>query len=126
MFYGSDYGGRTAAILASLIATCKRLGLDPFAYRGPIAPRGGDLPRIKLATEDSAQHLHRQKEAIARVDPALVIGGETNGRNHTMQMGMVIEFLIPGTEHAEEADFGAEMAGIARHFEQRLGTGPEQ
>jgi hypothetical protein len=29
-------------------------------------------------------------------------------------------------EHAEEADFGAEMVGIARHFEQRFGTGPEQ
>jgi hypothetical protein len=28
-------------------------------------------------------------------------------------------------EHAEEADFGAEMARIARHFEQRFGTGPE-
>ena len=43
-----------------------------------------------------------------------------------MQMGMMIEFLTPGMEHAEEADFGAEMAGIARHFEQRFGTGPEQ
>ena len=32
MFYGSDHGGRTAAVLTSLIATCKRLGGDPFAY----------------------------------------------------------------------------------------------
>jgi hypothetical protein len=29
-------------------------------------------------------------------------------------------------EHAEEADFGAEMAGIAGDFEQRFRTGPEQ
>jgi hypothetical protein len=32
MFYGSDNGGQTAAVLTSLIATCKRLGMDPFAY----------------------------------------------------------------------------------------------
>jgi hypothetical protein len=31
MFFGSDNGGRTAAVLTSLIATCKRLGIDPFA-----------------------------------------------------------------------------------------------
>ncbi len=31
-FYGSDNGGRTAAVLTSLIATCKKLHIDPFAY----------------------------------------------------------------------------------------------
>jgi len=79
----------------------------------------------KLATEDSTQHLQGEKEAIARGNPALVIGGEAAGWNHAMQMGMMLEFLTPGMEYAEEADFGAEMAGIARHFEQRFGTGPE-
>ncbi len=29
MFFGSDNGGRTAAALNSLIATCKRLRIDP-------------------------------------------------------------------------------------------------
>jgi hypothetical protein len=29
-------------------------------------------------------------------------------------------------EHAEEADFGAQMAGITGDFEQRFRTGPEQ
>lgn len=29
---GSDGGGQTAAVRTSLIATCKRLGVDPFAY----------------------------------------------------------------------------------------------
>src|SRR5271157_289080 len=43
-----------------------------------------------------------------------------------MQMRMMLEFLTPGMEHAEEADFGAEMAGIASDFEQRFSTGPEQ
>jgi transposase len=32
MFYGSDHGGQTAAVLSSFVATCKRLHLDPFVY----------------------------------------------------------------------------------------------
>jgi hypothetical protein len=32
LFVGSENGGRRAAILFSLIATCKRHGIDPFAY----------------------------------------------------------------------------------------------
>jgi hypothetical protein len=80
----------------------------------------------KLATEDPTHHFEGEKEAKARGDPAPVIGGETASRNHTTQMGVMLEFLSPGMEHAEEADFGAEMAGIARHFDQRFGTGPEQ
>jgi transposase len=39
MFYGSDNGGRTAAVLTSLIATCKRLRIDPFAYLRDIFTR---------------------------------------------------------------------------------------
>ena len=31
-FLGSDNGGRTAAILTSIIASCKRLDVDPFEY----------------------------------------------------------------------------------------------
>jgi transposase len=31
-FYGSDTGGHTAAVLTSLVATCKRHHIDPFAY----------------------------------------------------------------------------------------------
>ena len=32
LFYGSDKGGRTGAVLSTLIASCKRLGVEPFAY----------------------------------------------------------------------------------------------
>jgi transposase len=32
LFAGSDNGGRTAARIFSLTVTCKRLGVDPFAY----------------------------------------------------------------------------------------------
>ena len=32
LFAGSDAGGRSAAVLYSIVGTCRRLGLDPFAY----------------------------------------------------------------------------------------------
>jgi transposase len=31
-FFGSDNGGRTAAVLRSFIASCKRNGVEPFAW----------------------------------------------------------------------------------------------
>ena len=31
-FFGSDGGGRTAAVLRSFIASCKRSGIEPFAW----------------------------------------------------------------------------------------------
>jgi transposase len=48
MFYGSDNGGRTAAILSSLIATCKRLRIDPFAYLRDLFQRIGAHPQQRL------------------------------------------------------------------------------
>jgi hypothetical protein len=30
-----------------------------------------------------------------------------------MDMGMMLQLLIPGVQHAEETDLGAEMSGIA-------------
>ena len=49
MFYGSDHGGRTAAVLTRLIATCKRLHIDPFAYLRDLFPRLRDHPQNRLA-----------------------------------------------------------------------------
>ena len=43
LFCGSDNGGRAAAIFFSLIVSCKRHGLDPFAYLRDILTR---LPAI--------------------------------------------------------------------------------
>jgi len=80
---------------------------------------GEGLPesRDKLTAENTSQHLSGEEEAVAGVDPALVIGGEATGRDDVMDMGMMFQLLIPTVEHAEKADFGAQMAGIARHFE---------
>ncbi len=49
MFLGSDTGGRTAAVLTSLIATSKRLGIDPFAYLRDIFARISSHRQTRLA-----------------------------------------------------------------------------
>jgi transposase len=49
MFLGSDNGGRTAAVLSSLIATAKRLGVDPFAYLRDLFERLSAHPKSRLA-----------------------------------------------------------------------------
>ena len=89
---------------------------------------GEGLPESvdKLAAENTTQHLSGEEEAIAGVDPALVIEGEATGRDHAMDMGMMFQLLIPTVEHAEEADFGAQMVGITGDFKQGLGAGAEQ
>jgi transposase len=48
MFFGSDNGGRTAAVLTSFITTCKRLGVDPFAYLRDIFERISTHPGSQL------------------------------------------------------------------------------
>jgi len=39
LFAGSDAGGRTAAVLYTLVQSCKRQGLDPFAYLQDVLTR---------------------------------------------------------------------------------------
>jgi len=48
MFFGSDNGGRTAAVLSSLIATCKRHHMDPFAYLRDVFERISTHPHNRL------------------------------------------------------------------------------
>jgi hypothetical protein len=48
-FLGSDNGGKTAAVLTSLIATCKRLGIDPFSYLRDLFCRIAAHPLTRLA-----------------------------------------------------------------------------
>jgi hypothetical protein len=47
-FYGSDNGGRTAAVLTSLIATSKRHHTDPFAYLRDVFARISAHPQNRL------------------------------------------------------------------------------
>jgi transposase len=48
LFYGSDKGGRTGAVLSTLIASCKRLGIEPFAYLRDLFTRISTHPNHRL------------------------------------------------------------------------------
>ena len=71
----------------------------------------------ELATEHAPQYGDGKEEARVGSNPTGVIAGESAGGNDTVDMGMKLEFLVPGMEHAEEADLGTEMSAVASHFE---------
>jgi transposase len=48
-FFGSDEGGRTAAVLMSFIATCKRCRVEPFAWFRDVLSRIATYPVQRLA-----------------------------------------------------------------------------
>jgi hypothetical protein len=48
LFYGSDKGGRTGAVLSTLIGSCKRLRIEPFAYLRDLFTRISAHPHHRL------------------------------------------------------------------------------
>jgi transposase len=48
LFAGSDEGGETAAVLMSLCATCKELGVEPFAYLRDVLDRVSTHPNSRI------------------------------------------------------------------------------
>lgn len=49
LFAGSEEGGKTAAIILSLIESCKRLGINPFEYLKDVLTR---FPSAKTSQID--------------------------------------------------------------------------
>ena len=49
LFFGSDRGGKTAAVLRSFVASCQRAGRDPFAWFKDILTRIADHPVTRIA-----------------------------------------------------------------------------
>ena len=49
LFCGSDNGGKTAAVLFSLIASCERHRVNPFEYLKDVLGRIAGTPVSKLA-----------------------------------------------------------------------------
>src|SRR5882762_930882 len=80
----------------------------------------------KLAAKDAAEHLDGKEEGVAWLDPVGAIERQSAGGHYTMRMRVKFELLIPGVEHAKEADLGAQMLGIASDFEERFRTGLQQ
>ena len=68
-FFGSDGGGKTAAVLRSFIASCKRCGVEPFAWfrdvlsRIPVHSVTVPMPlhKPRLKSLDSSQHRPRPR-----------------------------------------------------------------
>lgn len=49
VFFGSDQGGKTAAVLRSFVASCQRVGVDPFAWFKDVLSRIADHPITRVA-----------------------------------------------------------------------------
>jgi transposase len=49
VFFGSDQGGKTAAVLRSFVASCQRIGIDPFTWFKDVLSRIASHPITKLA-----------------------------------------------------------------------------
>ena len=76
----------------------------------------------ELTAEHAAEDLHRQEEVMPSWNPMAVVWGQAAGRDDAVDMWMVQQLLIPGVQHAEEADLRAQVSGIAGDLEQRLGA----
>jgi hypothetical protein len=48
LFAGSDEGGKRAAIIYSLVASCKLLEMDPFAYLRDVLDRVSTHPNDRI------------------------------------------------------------------------------
>ena len=48
VFFGSDAGGRTAAVLRSFVASCQRVGVDPFVWLKDVLSRIATHPITRL------------------------------------------------------------------------------
>ncbi|CAN5391381.1 hypothetical protein BH09PAT4_BH09PAT4_08960 [soil metagenome] len=80
-------------------------------------------PHPEPTAEAAAECLDGQEEAARGIDPSGAIESEAAGGNDVVDMGMMLEVLSPGMEHAEESDIGSEVFRIASQFEHRRGAG---
>ena len=55
-----------------------------------------------------------------------MIRSKAAGGDHAVDMRMKLQALIPGVEHAEEANLGAKMPRVTSNLEQCLGTGVKE
>src|SRR5229473_4814329 len=88
--------------------------------------KGGLESGDKLAAEDTTEHFDGKEEGSARGDPAGVVRSETAGGQHAVDMGMMLQSLVPGMEHAEETYLGSKVPGIAGDLQQGFGAGVKQ
>ena len=90
-------------------SACKAPGnaSAPLTKRG--AEAGDDLP-----AKDLPQHLHRQKEVRARMDPPRPIGRQAARGHDAVDVRMMLEALSPRVQHHQPANRRAQTFRIAR------------
>ena len=65
LFAGSEAAAKRAAILLSLVNTCKNLGIDPFAYLHDVIERISSHPRHRVHELTPRQWLKARLVGIA-------------------------------------------------------------
>ena len=69
LFFGSDGGGKVAAILLTLLKSAQHNGVNPFDYLTDVLTRIADYPQSKVA--DLLPHRWKAaREAAAKIDQA--------------------------------------------------------
>jgi hypothetical protein len=71
-FFGSDRGGRTAAVLCSFVTSCELVKVDPLAWFRDVLSRIGQFPLTRL------DELLPHRWAVADASS----GGSTRARSH--------------------------------------------
>ena len=60
--------------------------------------KGGLEPSDELAAEDTADYFDGKEEGAPGGDPAGMIRSEAAGGNHAVDMGMMLQSLVPSVE----------------------------
>ena len=80
-----------------------------------LAVMKGTLERfVELSAKDVTEHLDGKKEIVAWFDPARVIGRQSTGWHHAMNMWVGREFLTPGSKISYAGLSGGGFAGSTR------------
>src|ERR1700730_15247854 len=80
----------------------------------------------KRAAEDTAEHFDGKEERAAGGGPAGAVLSEGGRGQPAVDMRMRVQSLVPGMEHAEEANLGSKVPGIAGDLQQSCSTGLKQ
>lgn len=97
---------------------------EGFAGRGkskPFFPIQGIQHGKIFSPELIPQHRDGDEKVFLGC-PDFPVRRQAPAGNNTMHMDMVIQFLVPGVKHLDNAGYRAKVSGIGRKFQERLGT----
>ena len=73
LFFGSDVGGETAAVLYTFTQTCQALGIEPWRYHRDVLERLPSQPPERLSEllpDEWARAQRRATEAVVPAEPS--------------------------------------------------------